>query len=289
MLFVFFSGVTLLGINADFGDPLSWRIIFFAMTALGIGVAYYFKTVFSLLFSVVMLSVWWGAQSFQWIDLPGIEPLSLYVGYILYAALLVVLGRIDQKFGSVYSLFGTLFLMGSLFFFSLQSGLHALVGLSDGLSMTGSWQMVVSYAVLLGGLSMALIRARLPMYENLVVLAHVVFYLFLLILPPFLLFVDYDTLSSEGLFMAILFNVLILAQLIGIIALGYYRRASWMINMGVIGMFLFILVKYFDWFFTFLDKSLFFIGAGLLLFGVGWLMERTRRRMIADIDPIPHE
>ena len=289
VLFVFFSGVTLLGLNADFGDPLSWRIIFFAMSALGIGVAYYFKTVFPLIFSVVMLSVWWGAQSFQWIDLPGIEPLSLYVGYILYAALLVVLGRIDKKFGSVYSLFGTLFLIGSLFFFSLQSGLHALVSLSDGLSMAGSWQMVVSYAVLLGGLGMALIRARLPLYENLVVLAHVVFYLFLLILPPFSLFVDYDTLSSGGLFMAILFNVLILAQLIGIIALGYYRRASWMINMGVIGMFLFILVKYFDWFFTFLDKSLFFIGAGLLLFGVGWLMERTRRRMIADIDPTPHE
>jgi len=45
-----------------------------------------------------------------------------------------------------------------------------------------------------------------------------------------------------------------------------------------------IFVKYFDWFFTFLDKSVFFISAGVLLFVVGWLMEKGRRYMLAEIE-----
>lgn len=285
LLFVFFAGVAALGLNADFGDPISWRILLFAMSVLGIGVAYYFKTVLSLVFSLIMLFVWWAAQAGVWLAPAGIEPMTLYVGNVLYAAILVALGRIQHRFAPVYSFFGIVFLIGSLFFFSMEDGLRALVDMSSGTSLFGSWQMIVAYAVLLCGLGFAMVRARMPVYENVAVSAHVVFYLFLLALPPFSLFVGYQGLSSGGLWVAILFNVLTLAQLVGVIALGYHRRESWTINLGVVGMFLFILVKYFDWFFSFLDKSVFFIGAGLLLFGVGWLMERTRRRMIADIDP----
>lgn len=288
LLFVFFAGVSTLGLNADFGDPISWRVLLFAMSALGIGVAYYFETVFSLVFSLVMLFVWWNVQAAAWLAPTGIEPLALYLGNVLYAATMVALGRIQHRFSSVYSLFGTVFLIGSLFFFSMEDGLRALVDMSSGVSFVGSWQIIVSYAILVCGLGFAMVRASMPLYENIVLLAHVILYFILLVVPPFSLFESYNGLSLSGLWMAIFFNILTLAQLVGVIALGYHRRESWTINLGVIGMFLFILVKYFDWFFSFLDKSVFFIGAGLLLFGVGWLMERTRRRMIAEIDPHTH-
>lgn len=290
LLFVFFCGVTLLGINADIGDPFSWRTIALFMSLVGAIVAYYFTTVFSFILSVVTLLVWWGAQASAWVSPLSIEPFSVYVGYVVIAALFVVSGRLYQRFGRIFSLFGTVFLVGNLFFFSMQGGLQSLVFMSEGGSVATSWHMVIAYAVLLAGLGVSLIRARLPLYESLTLVVHVALFLILLILPSFSLFASYSILSPSGFLMAIMFNLLTIAQLIGVIALGYHRREPWMINLGVGGMFLFVLVKYSDWFFTFLDKSLFFIGAGLLLFGVGWLMERTRRRMIADIDPdIKHE
>ena len=73
--------------------------------------------------------------------------------------------------------------------------------------------------------------------------------------------------------------------MLGIILVGYLRKESWHVNMGVVLLFILILVKYFDWFYTFLDKSLFFIGAGILMFAVGWLMERARKRVLFSMRP----
>jgi uncharacterized membrane protein len=42
-------------------------------------------------------------------------------------------------------------------------------------------------------------------------------------------------------------------------------------------------VKYFDWFFKFMDKSVFFIVAGIMLFAIGWAMERGRRYLAQTI------
>ena len=40
-------------------------------------------------------------------------------------------------------------------------------------------------------------------------------------------------------------------------------------------------VDRFDWFFTFFDKSIFFISAGIILFIVGWFMEKGRKYMLS--------
>lgn len=92
-----------------------------------------------------------------------------------------------------------------------------------------------------------------------------------------------NELSASGILWAIIFNLAIFFELLGLIFSGYLRREKWLINLGVFFLFILILVKYFDWFFTFLDKSVFFIGAGILLFAVGWFMERGRRYMISNI------
>lgn len=91
-------------------------------------------------------------------------------------------------------------------------------------------------------------------------------------------------LTGAGVWWAILFNVLVFVQLLGLIFSGYARREGWLINVGALFLFLLIAVKYFDWFFAFLDKSVFFVGAGILLLAVGWLMEKGRRYVISSID-----
>ena len=90
-------------------------------------------------------------------------------------------------------------------------------------------------------------------------------------------------LSSNGVLWAIIFNFAVFFELLGLIFSGYLRRETWLINLSAFFLFLLIIVKYFDWFFTFLDKSIFFISAGILLFVVGWFMERGRRYMISNI------
>ena len=90
-------------------------------------------------------------------------------------------------------------------------------------------------------------------------------------------------LSASGVLWAIILNVLLFGEIMGVILAGYGRKEKWLINLGVFFLFIFILVKYFDWFFDFLDKSVFFIGAGILLFAVGWFMEKGRRYMLAEM------
>lgn len=97
------------------------------------------------------------------------------------------------------------------------------------------------------------------------------------------LFSSRGELSDTGVLWALIYNFAIFFELIGLIFSGYMRRDTRFINFGASFLFLLIIVKYFDWFFTFLNKSIFFIGAGILLFVVGWFMERSRRYMISNI------
>ena len=76
---------------------------------------------------------------------------------------------------------------------------------------------------------------------------------------------------------------MLFSEIVGIIFLGYFNNKNFFINLGIVFMSILIFVKYFDWFFAFLDKSIFFIGAGTLLFVVGWFMEKGRRYMLSAI------
>jgi len=92
------------------------------------------------------------------------------------------------------------------------------------------------------------------------------------------------TLTAVGTAWAALFNVLLLAALLGLVFLGYERREDWLVTFGAMLLFVFVLLKYFDWLFSLLDRSIAFVGAGLLFLGVGWLMERGRRSIIAAME-----
>lgn len=92
-----------------------------------------------------------------------------------------------------------------------------------------------------------------------------------------------NQLASAGIIWSVIFNITVFFEVLGLIFSGYLRRESWLINLGTVFLFILVVVKYFDWFFTYLDKSLFFIGAGILLFVVGWFMEKGRRIMLANI------
>jgi uncharacterized membrane protein len=86
--------------------------------------------------------------------------------------------------------------------------------------------------------------------------------------------------SSGNIGAAAFFNLVLLAAEIGVIALGWARGEAGLVNFGILVFSLQVFTRYFDLLGTMFSGGLMFIGAGLLLVVGGFLMERSRRRLI---------
>lgn len=300
---VFFLGVTLLAFNKDLGEPLSWRTILLLVSAIGLVIAYYFKVIYTLAVSLLGLTVWWGAQTVEWLQGKDIKNAALFTGLLFIFAIFYLLGRAHEKeikfkrLSMVYSILGLIPITGALFFLSTKFGLSTLEYMTKGAFFFSSWEITFSLFVFLiflfGGSVYTLSRKLVFKSEIAAILFLVVLFGIIALLPEQKTFLNandyyavYDEdseLSITGILWGIFFNILIFLELLGIVFLGYLKREDWLINLGVFFIFILIFVKYFDWFFTFLDKSIFFIGAGILLFVVGWFMEKGRRYLLSTI------
>ncbi len=299
---VFFLGITLLAFNKDLGEPLSWRTILLLVSVVGLGVAYYFKVIYTLAVSLIGLAGWWGAQAAGWTQGKDIKGTALFTGLLFVAILFYLLGRFHEKeikfkrVSIVYSILGLISVTAALFFLSTKSGLGILEDMTKGVSFFASWEITLSlfvFLIFLVGTLVYTLSKKLVFKSEAVAIGFLVVLLCIIaLLPEQSMFLQQRghygvyrgaDLSGAGILWAIIFNILIFLELIGIIFLGYLKRENWLINLGVFFIFLLIFVKYFDWFFTFLDKSIFFIGAGILLFVVGWFMEKGRRYLLSTI------
>jgi len=298
----FFLGITLLAFNRDLGDLVSWRTILFISSAIGIAGAYRLKTIYTLAFSIIGVASWWGVQAAAWSGHGNVKPVGVVAGLVLVALLLYVIGHVHEKreqykrFALVYMVFGIIAVTLTLFFFSTKTGIDAISEMSGGPSIFHSWQIVISLFILalaiLGSTLYAGMHKLLSWPAALSVIAIACLFAVIALLPEQDTFIhgggwygSYGSsqLSPSGIVWAFIFNIAIFLELLGLIFSGYLRREAWLINLGALFLFLFIIVKYADWFFTFLDKSIFFIGAGILLFAVGWFMERGRKYVVSTI------
>lgn len=299
---IFFLGITLLSFNKSLGDPLSWRAILFLVSVIGLVIAYYFKVISTLVVSLIGLAGWWGAQVVEWSQGKDIKSTALFIGLLFIATIFYLLGRVHEqeikfkRFSMVYLVLGLIPITGALFFLSTKYGLMTLEDITKGASFFDSWgitfSLFVFLAFLIGILVYTLSKNLIFKSEALAIGFLVVLFWIITLLPEQAMFLqqkDYyltyrgAELSRSGILWAIFFNILIFLELVGIIFLGYLKRENWLVNLGVILIFILIFVKYFDWFFTFLNKSIFFIGAGILLFIVGWFMEKGSRYLLSTI------
>ena len=193
-----------------------------------------------------------------------------------------------KRFAKVYLILGIIAINSALLFLSSEEGLRSFEYMTIGLSFLSSWKITIPLLILAVFLMVlilySVITKTLSLLEVVFILILILFFGILVFLPQQKIFINGNgPLSDDGLIWAIIFNLIIFFEVLGLIFSGYIRKEVWLINLGTIFLFLLIILKYFDWFFTFLDKSIFFIGAGTLLFGVGWLMERGRRIAVANI------
>jgi hypothetical protein len=297
---VCFVGLALMGFNRDLDLRLQPREVVLVSSMVALVTAYLFEAAWPLLLAVVGISGWWGTQAQLWITEARVRPAVLVTGLGLLALLCVTLGALQARASrgrsraAAYAVPGLAGVLGITFALSTTSG---LLEIERGLLGAPPWDSVpisASLAAIGGGLALALLAAvatrALGPLEALAILLHGVLFAALAVGPPQALVVPSQTrrmwipagpdLTDVGMAAAAGFNVLVFLQLVGIMAAGHARRQASMVNLGALFFLVAVVAKYFDWFFAFLNKSLFFVGAGVILLVAGFLLETSRRRMV---------
>lgn len=303
LMSLLFLGITISILNRDFDSPISYPTVVAIVTVIGLFSTYYLKSVYLLTASLIGMISWWISQSVLWLGSTQaeIQMTGVALGLIIFTTGWYLLAQLHERetkflrFYLVYTIFALLFSFGIIFVFSTQEGLDNFGFATTGLSVFNSWPTSISLLILMIGLLGLLwynLKQKLLGYtEFIVIIALIGLFTVISSIPQQNIFVETvgsdgyfnRALSDRGVFWAIVFNVLLLLETLAMIFLGYVKQRVWLINLGVFMLSLTVIVKYFDWFFTFLDKSIFFIGAGILFFVVGWFMEKGRRKIIAQV------
>ncbi len=86
--------------------------------------------------------------------------------------------------------------------------------------------------------------------------------------------------GGDGDAYAVVFNVLFAAVALGVVYAGYLSDETWLVNLGVALVAVDLVARYFDVFWSALPRSVGMIGAGLLVLGIAYFLERQRKRLL---------
>jgi len=87
--------------------------------------------------------------------------------------------------------------------------------------------------------------------------------------------------GKHGGEVAVVFNLLFLGGLVWLVYAGMHANDRFLVNAAFLFFGLGLLSRYFDTFWTLLNRSYFFMAGGLLLIGSGYLLEKQRRKLTA--------
>ena len=300
-LAVFFLLVTLLAFNRDTASPFAINTVVLVASIVGIATAYGAHATYALPFSIVGIIAWWLVEARNLIEQAEGKGVAMLSFMVLVSLLLYVVGALHSqvrpmlRLSLIYKVLGLVSVTVILFVLSSQPGLSMFSTLLKGSSVLNLWFITISLILLAIALITTSVytvsKRSLSIYELVFVLIIAALAASLVFMPTlsimskesaYDLFDFYGTqqLTSDGVVWAAIFNACVFIELVGMIFIGYFRKESWYVNYGAIFLFIFIAIKYFDWFFQFLDKSVFFITAGILLLILGWGMEKGRRYVI---------
>lgn len=300
ILTVIFFGLTLGTFNKFIGTPLTLLAVICITLIISTIVTYYSKILSLGISSLIVWCVWWGAQASDWIEKVGIRESVAVTGFMIIALLFYTLGHthkkneILKKISTVYFTFGSIILTCLLLVISSKKGMRLLAEMMQGEALFKSWQLTICLSIglvlLLGALIVALRKDSISKGETLATLFMTVIAMSILFISGSKMYISYSSglqssniLSPFGVVIAILINLALFIEALGLLFFGYLRQETTWINLGVFALFFLIFIKYINWFYNAFDKSIFFIGAGILLLVTGWLMEKGRRYMLTQI------
>ncbi len=240
----------------------------------------------SMYLGVLCLLLWYVFQLVDWDTFSrGSEAAALSAAAFLPLGLLGFnLGAIHRsypglrRFAGAFANIGVITMFIGLLAFSFAEVWRSLGADSTERTSGGSFQPILAVYVgfsVAALFSLALVAMRLGATRQTMVhgMGVVLIWLssLLVVFHPF---------DSPGAY-ALAFNLVLLATVIWGVGLGIWMRQEPLINLSLIFFALQVMARYFDFFFALFDRSLVFIGAGVLLLVGGWIIERSRRVLIA--------
>ncbi|HYF05268.1 MAG TPA: hypothetical protein VEA59_03785 [Patescibacteria group bacterium] len=283
-----------------------WYIFLFT-SLLTLVFAYWQKLFFAFFAGYVGVLAWFMYRVGLLVDGNTLDiSITAFLGFVL-SMLTYILGRCFaavpqfKRFGSLFTFFGMLIVVLLIFYFSSHEGLSLLT--SEYNRTESIWSnMSVLLLSILSLLALAAAFATAVKLKAITVFGILgnalltVFYGLFVFIPQMKQTMSsyggymfegygydrgYDTLASGQL---LFLNIVLLTFIIGMIYNGYLEKTIWKINVGTGLLVIFILAKYFDFFQTYLQGGVFFIGMGLILFLLGYVLERGRKMLIKKVE-----
>ncbi len=245
----------------------------------------------ALLLGLFDLGFYLAARLDIWPDEGAFFTLYLTTGVALYAlALLQARSARTAFYGPPYLLFGALTVFLFLYLLAFEDISREVSLTSQDLpwgglpgwfwGLQGAFTAMAALSVV--GVLVAVATARRPWGTFLYEVAAVLVLLgtaYLTLFAPFWQQAWAPTAYWAG------FNLLLAALILGVIVAGVVTRRPALVNVGIVFFALDLMTRYIEIARGMLQTSLFFILGGLLLLGIGFVLERVRRRLLARLAP----
>jgi uncharacterized membrane protein len=227
---------------------------------------------------LVTLSAWLIHESVELArgDAAGYVPalLALY-GAALYGFGTALRRWLGTTFEGPMRALGAMLLPAGVFVFTFQGFIEELAGREP---LSGRVELglgALTALALASAVALALDRARSTgPWEALAVAASVS-----------LVFVSVLFSSGEDpLVLPLAANLVLAVLALGAILVGYANDETWLVNLGIALVGIDVFARYFDLFWDILPRSFVFLGAGVLLLALAWLLERQRGRLLARME-----
>ena len=240
---------------------------------------------------VLAIGLFLGAMGFRlpgWLEAVSAgEAVAVFGLYLTLGLTLYGLGKLQglfeptRIFARVYEAVGLLTTLGALYLLTFRTWYEGNAYRDEGIagSLAGEFWLVFFLATALAVFLLAgTLVFRVKRGAELLELTYEAAAALLLLVAVYL--VVYLPTGNDVAF-PVVFNVLLLLAIVGLVFAGYYRPQEAIINMAL-GLFaLDVVTRYFELSWTLLDRSVVFIVAGALLLGVGFVLERGRRRVLS--------
>lgn len=246
--------------------------------------AYGFHSLSTAVLSLIIFFVWIGFFLFRGQQFDESMLFFFPVIYGLAGLLVLALGSLHYlhptlgKIGRLWQVAGLKVGMASLFLliFDIFHATNNSRGYGIGNSVRqylekSSAQMTIFLLLAATIISLAAVIALNPRRRVTNAIEHGIAFI------PIACLLLYLYVPAFGPYTLLLFNFLFIGLSLFLLIFGYSREDMQFVNMGVFWTSAFIIAKYFDWFWSLLDRSLFFVIGGALLVLGGLAIERKRR------------
>lgn len=309
----------LFSITKNFNADIEAHYVALPALVVGFILSYKLKQQLLLLLSIVGAYVWWIwlavfeimkmyasyrndlGDHYYGVSSNEYRALIIIIGILMISLLFFVLGKIHSKkdsynfFDNIYYFWSIVPVTGMLWLFSNKIVLiEGLPSLLDGDAFLLPPLLIVGLAVICISIVLLVYYAFVRNLLNNKCLASILLTLVGLGLLLFIPKMEFKPSYSDfrytdsgpnflGYIFLIFFNILIFGEFLLFIMYGYLKKNIGFITLGTILLFVLCIEKYVEWF-SFTEKGIFFTGAGVLMLGLGFLLERARRTIINNLN-----